>query len=297
MNFNAHTIELKDGYRTRGEGMLLADTPFMKAIREAIERHVPVRVPGHSWNAVDLACHEGGFSAELARMGFDTLGIDARKENLFKANFVKFHTRLRNLHFVLDDVRNLERYGLFDVVLCTGILYHLDYPAGFLEMLCKQTRHVLILYTFYAPGYDLLYDIGSWYNRLRKKMGMQIPPIFERYARIGITEQEIRDAPAYLSHYKGSKLGPLTRHEGYAGRWYREWDSGSTTEQIEAKARMAYSNSRSFWFTREELARALQDAGFSEVYESKAPLGDFHSRYPSSFFGSRLMIAVNNTAG
>ncbi len=292
MQFIAHNIEFKNGTRTRGESHLLADTLFMQAIRQAIEQYVPTPPTGQRFTAADLACHEGGFSVELARMGFDTLGIDARKENLFKANYVKFNTGLDHLRFALDDVRNLERYGPFDVVFCTGIVYHLDQPADFLKMLYRQTKQVLVLYSFYAPTFDPLYDLRTAYYRLRRTLGMKKPDLIEAYTRLGITLEDRRNTPAYISHYKSARLGLLTRHEGYAGRWYREWDQNSDKAKVESKVEAAYSNHRSFWFTREELTRALYDAGFTQVHEQKAPLGDFHSRFPSSFFGRTLLVAV-----
>jgi 2-polyprenyl-3-methyl-5-hydroxy-6-metoxy-1,4-benzoquinol methylase len=40
----------------------------------------------------------------------------------------KYHTDLLNLTFTYDDVHNLGNYGVFDVVFCCGVLYHLDAP-------------------------------------------------------------------------------------------------------------------------------------------------------------------------
>ncbi|SKA00904.1 class I SAM-dependent methyltransferase [Sediminibacterium ginsengisoli] len=291
MQFRAHNILLADGRKTRGDNMLLADTVFMQAIRTTIKKQLP---QAENLKAVDLACLEGGFSVELARMGFDTLGIDARKENLINANFVKFTTGLNNLNFVLDDVRNLERYGTFDLVLCTGILYHLDQPAEFLKMLYRQTRHTLVLYSFYAPGFDLAYDVRSEITRLRKKLrpGRKKKNISEIYQEIGITADERSSTPSYASHIKGTKLGWLTRNEGYAGRWYREWDKDISREKVEGKIQTAYSNHRSFWFTKEELLRAVRDAGFRNVEEQTMPLGDFHEKYPEHFYGRSLLVAM-----
>jgi 2-polyprenyl-3-methyl-5-hydroxy-6-metoxy-1,4-benzoquinol methylase len=58
------------------------------------------------------------------------VALEGRQANLEKARFVKGILDLDHLELVLDDVRNLnkDRYGFFDVVLCLGILYHLDTP-------------------------------------------------------------------------------------------------------------------------------------------------------------------------
>lgn len=82
---------------------------------------------------LDLGCLEGLYGIEFARVGADVLGIDGREENIAKAQFSKEALGLENIRFVVDDVRHLspEKYGSFDVVLCLGILYHLDVPDAF----------------------------------------------------------------------------------------------------------------------------------------------------------------------
>ncbi len=290
MQFIGYNILLNNGKTTRGDAPLLADSLFMKAIRSSIIRFFPELAEGRKLRAVDLAAMEGGYSVELARMGFDTLGIDARKENLFKANYVKFNTGLPHLEFKLDDVRNLAKYGRFDLTLCLGILYHMDHPAEFLRMLYQQTGKMLVLHSFYAPEHDLVHDFRGYLRRFRflqkKRSGV------ESYQKVGISEEEMESSPAYISHLKTYQLGRLTRHEGYAGRWYKEWSEKHSKAHIEAQTEAAYNNSRSFWFCKEELVRALYDAGFSTVYEQHDPVGDFHAQYPSKFYGRTLLIAL-----
>jgi len=77
---------------------------------------------------LDLACLEGMYSIEFARFGAEVVGIDIRELNLGKARFAKQALGLRNVDFFKDDVRNISHhtYGEFDVVLMTGILYHID---------------------------------------------------------------------------------------------------------------------------------------------------------------------------
>ncbi|MGU3537375.1 class I SAM-dependent methyltransferase [Methylobacterium sp. A54F] len=82
---------------------------------------------------VDLACGEGLYAIEFAQHGAEVLGIEGRRANLAKAEFVKRAWGLDNLRLVEDDVRRftVSAYGSFDVVLCSGILYHLDAPDVF----------------------------------------------------------------------------------------------------------------------------------------------------------------------
>ena len=66
-------------------------------------------------------------------------GIEAREASLAKARFARDVLELPDLEFIQDDVRNLsvEKYGEFDVIICSGILYHLDTPDVF--TLIRQT--------------------------------------------------------------------------------------------------------------------------------------------------------------
>lgn len=100
---------------------------------------------------LDLACLEGLFAIEFARRNAVCLGIEGREANIERARFIKRVLSLDNLDLVQDDVRNLsaERYGYFDVVLCLGILYHLDVPDvfAFIERLGEVCKNVCIVDT------------------------------------------------------------------------------------------------------------------------------------------------------
>jgi SAM-dependent methyltransferase len=81
---------------------------------------------------LDIGAAEGLYAIELARHGAEVVALEGRRTNVEKANFLKETLGLENLQIVQDDVRNITReaYGEFDLVLCLGILYHLDGPAA-----------------------------------------------------------------------------------------------------------------------------------------------------------------------
>lgn len=83
--------------------------------------------PLSACRVLDLGCLDGLFSIEFAIQGADTVGVEIREANIQKALFCKEVLELDNLDFRQDDVRNisLESYGRFDVIVCSGILYHL----------------------------------------------------------------------------------------------------------------------------------------------------------------------------
>ena len=103
---------------------------------------------------LDLACAHGHYSFEMAKRGAQVLGIEGRASWLEQARRTKEETSLSNVEFVQDDVRNLckEKYGEFDIVLCLGILYHLDAPDlfDFLERVFEVCRDFAIIETHFA---------------------------------------------------------------------------------------------------------------------------------------------------
>lgn len=81
---------------------------------------------------LDLASLEGIFALEFGAHGAQVVAIEGREQNNARARFAAESLGLSNIEFVTDDVRNLseEKYGRFDVVLCSGILYHLPGEQG-----------------------------------------------------------------------------------------------------------------------------------------------------------------------
>ena len=103
---------------------------------------------------LDLACAHGAYSIELAAQGARLLGIEGREAWLEQAHRLKQDASLSNVEFVQDDVRNLskEKYGEFDIVLCLGILYHLDAPDvfDFVSKVAEVCREFAIFETHFA---------------------------------------------------------------------------------------------------------------------------------------------------
>ncbi|MFO0850940.1 MAG: methyltransferase domain-containing protein [Gemmataceae bacterium] len=91
-----------------------------------------LRRPLAGCRVLDLACLEGHYSIEPALKGATVLGIEGRADNIAKARFAAEALGLQNCRFVQEDVRSLSAstHGAFDLVIASGILYHLDAPAA-----------------------------------------------------------------------------------------------------------------------------------------------------------------------
>ena len=148
--FTAHNIVLDDGSQTYPESSLrsMSEHPLFQSSKRLLDFIFPGSKT--DLNLIDLACLEGGFTVEFARLGFKSLGIEVRNSNFVNCEYVKNHVNIPHLKFIQDNVLNLERYGSFDVVFCSGILYHLEKPKAFLEMMEKCCNKVLIVNTHYS---------------------------------------------------------------------------------------------------------------------------------------------------
>lgn len=152
-----HNIQLAGGLYTIGEGVA---PPKLRRIVQIVADVLAAggRLPADGGppfaglRVLDLACLEGQYAVEFACQGAAVLGIEGREANIEKARFAQRALGLSALNFAQDDVRHLspEAYGTFDVVLCLGILYHLDAPDvfRFVESIGRVCRGFAIFDTF-----------------------------------------------------------------------------------------------------------------------------------------------------
>jgi SAM-dependent methyltransferase len=149
MEFTAHNIRLDDGtYTGPSANPPMHALPWYVSARRILQ--TVFQGPRDKVRIADLGCLEGGYAVEFARLGYQVLGLEVRAINLLACQHVKARTNLPNLRFVQDDAWNIGRYGTFDAVFCAGLLYHLDRPRAFLEMLSKVTTRLLILPTHFS---------------------------------------------------------------------------------------------------------------------------------------------------
>ena len=130
------------------------------------------RIPIRSCRILDLGCLDGIYSIEFALHGAQVTGIDAREANIKKALFVKECLELQNVELIQDDVRNLslEKYGKYDVILCSGILYHLNTPDvfKFIVTLYQLLGQLLIIDTHMSlsPDKSVVYKKREYHGHL-----------------------------------------------------------------------------------------------------------------------------------
>ena len=116
------SVHLPDGNCTRSEE--LPDTRLNRIVQIIADQ---AGKPLSQCRILDLGCLEGQFTVELALQGASAIGIEVRRANLEKAEYLKNAFHLSNVEFHQDDARNIsvEKYGSFDAIICSGLLYHL----------------------------------------------------------------------------------------------------------------------------------------------------------------------------
>ena len=116
-------------------------------------------------SAVDLACHQGYFATELARRGCDPVfAIDARAEHVADADLIARTLGLPQVRAIQRDVHEVSGAGLgqHDIVLCFGLIYHLEDPVGALRAARSLCKGACLVETQVVPNMGGQVDWGSY---------------------------------------------------------------------------------------------------------------------------------------
>jgi SAM-dependent methyltransferase len=116
---------------------------FIAGLLEPLRRQVALE------SALDVGAGVGYFARFLRDSGFRVLAVDAREENVAEGR-----RRHADIEFVYGDVEadSFSEIGRFDLVLCVGLLYHLENPFRAIRNLHALTEKILIVESMCAPG-------------------------------------------------------------------------------------------------------------------------------------------------
>ena len=134
----------------------------LNMVNAAIDRvFAPERL--RTIRCLDVACHEGFYSVEMAKRGIpQVLGIDVREESLQKARFVAQALSLDGLEFRQMNAERLDpSIGTFELTLFLGLLYHLENPMLCLRNVSAATTEVCIVETQIIDEIEGETDWGS----------------------------------------------------------------------------------------------------------------------------------------
>jgi SAM-dependent methyltransferase len=99
--------------------------------------------------ALDLGCGVGHFSAMLRELGLQVTAVDARPDNIAEAR-----SRISGVDFRVADVEDpsLAALGTFDLVVCFGLLYHLENPLRALRNIHALSGKLMLLESISVEG-------------------------------------------------------------------------------------------------------------------------------------------------
>lgn len=134
-------------------GFWLFDNPETRQLTEArMEFITPLlrelRASCGIESALDAGCGLGDFSDFLWQFGIRSLhAFDGRPENVAEAQ-----RRYPHIPFRVQDVEELSAAQQYDLVLCFGLLYHLENPFRAIRRLQAVTRKTLLIESMHVPG-------------------------------------------------------------------------------------------------------------------------------------------------
>jgi len=159
--WTAHNARLCDSVWTIKEGVVNFDEKTRRAIQIAHDFFGPDL---SGLRVLDLGAGEGGLSLEFARQGAAVVYVDGREHNVAKARFVAEVLDIQGIRFLCEDVRNLPDFEQkFDLVLCYGLLYHLDAAAavGLIERISGITSRVAVVDTHFSLVNERSEELGG----------------------------------------------------------------------------------------------------------------------------------------
>jgi len=146
--WTAMSIKLSDDVCTREPAVDYRLKRILQACSDVVGK------PLAACRVLDLACLEGHYALEFARHGSEVVGIEGRQASVAKCDFARDAMGLERASFHQDDVRNLsvEKYGTFDIVICSGLLYHLQAPDAWrlIQSMHSVCRGIVVIDTFVA---------------------------------------------------------------------------------------------------------------------------------------------------
>ena len=129
--WTAHNLDLGNGLFTIKPSP--PDRASLRSIiyKDIIELFLRKKISG--LKILDLGCLEGSISINLCRLGASCTGIDVRDAHLRKAEFAAralgLHKRCSWIKGDITDHQLWASLSKYDVIICSGILYHMEAKA------------------------------------------------------------------------------------------------------------------------------------------------------------------------
>lgn len=155
-----------------------------------------VSAPLEQLRVLDLGAAEGAFAVEFALHGANVVAFEGREANVEKIRLARDALELERLTIVHADVRELSRaaHGEFDLVLCLGLLYHLEAASAvaLAHQLSDVCRRVAVIDTHigFKPKHATTIAGHTYSGRVVREFDPGSPEQQDRLTRVSIGNPE-----------------------------------------------------------------------------------------------------------
>lgn len=210
---------------------------------------------------LDLACGSGSMCEEMAKLGYDVVGVDLSPAMLSAAMDKKYDSGLP-IQYLCQDMRELDMFGTMDVTICTlDSLNHLPSLA--------DVRRVFERVSLFAmPGGLFLFDMNTVYKHRKILDGQTF--VYDTEEVFCVWENRLREGTDMVDMQ-------LTFFEKDGAAYYR------SEEQITENA-----------YSVEEIKSALADAGLVllNIFDADAGLDTPEQLFPPTETTQRLLFVT-----
>lgn len=143
---------------------------------------------------LDLACGTGSFSEEMARLGWDVIGVDRSEDMLMQAYEKRAEAENPGaVQYLRQDMRHLDLFGTISVTICMlDSINHLPAPSDVRQVFSRVSL-------FTNPGGLFLFDVNTAYKH-RCVLGDQCF-VYEPEDAFCVWQNRLEDnAPHYPVH-------------------------------------------------------------------------------------------------
>ncbi|MEY2490242.1 MAG: hypothetical protein QOC70_2184 [Verrucomicrobiota bacterium] len=162
-------FQFRIGDQDYGGGMSAAGDPRV----DQFFRFVPTAA-----TILELGSLEGAHTFMLAKRAGTkrVLALEGREPNLRKARLVQELLDVRNVEFAQANLENSDvaRFGKFDAVFCSGLIYHLPEPWKLIAQLSAIAPN-LFIWTHYAADADAKIVSGGLRGKIHPEGGAADP--------------------------------------------------------------------------------------------------------------------------
>jgi SAM-dependent methyltransferase len=195
-----------------GHERIVFDTDAAYAINAArVEWLERANLPVEGSRVLDVGCGVGHFIPFYLSRGCTVVAIDGRAENI-----AELKRRRPDIEADVADAQELDprRFGIFDVIHCFGLLYHLDSPVAALRRFSAMCRRLLVVETMVCDSSEpvmVLVDETKAASQAMQGLGCRPSPAFIALAlnRAGFDyvygAAEVPDHPDFRFEWKNKR--------------------------------------------------------------------------------------------